>query len=97
MRVSAMRVSAVAQTQSQRYTSIQTAGQMDELFEIDAQPRKQGLKEDRQLVKKNKTRLEKSKPLLEEIKSQVPERSAAKSAGSKVRNRLHDGVRTSLV
>ena len=41
-----------SQTQSQRYTSIQTAGQMDELFEIDAQARKQGLKEDRQLVKK---------------------------------------------
>ena len=78
-------------------TSIQIAAQMDELFEIDAQARKQGLKEDRQLVKKNKTRLEKSKPLLEEIKFQVPERSAAKSAGSKVRNRLHDGVRTSLV
>ena len=33
-------------------TSIQIAAQMDELFEIDAQARKQGLKEDRQLVKK---------------------------------------------
>lgn len=40
---------------------------MDELFEIDAQARKQGLsQEDRQLL-----RLEKSKPLLEEIKSQI--------------------------
>jgi Transposase IS66 family len=35
-------------------TSIQIAAQMDELFEIDAQARKQGLKEDRQLVKKTK-------------------------------------------
>ena len=40
---------------------------MDELFEIDAQARKQRLsQEDRQLL-----RLEKSKPLLEEIKSQI--------------------------
>ena len=69
---------------------------MDELFEIDAQARKQGLKEDRQLVKKQNA-VGEVQAASEEIKSQVPERSAAKSAGSKVRNRLHDGVRTSLV
>jgi transposase len=51
----------------QDQTAIGIIAQMDELFEIDARPRKQGLsQEDRQLL-----RLEKSKPLLEEIKSQI--------------------------
>ena len=77
----------------QDQSAVRIVAQMDELFAIDAQAREQALSpENRQLL-----RLEKSKPLLEEIKFQVPERSAAKSAGSKVRNRLHDGVRTSLV
>jgi transposase len=48
-------------------TAIGIVAQLDELFEIDAQARKQGLsQEDRQLL-----RLEKSKPLLEQIKSQI--------------------------
>ena len=51
----------------QDQTAIGIIAQMDELFEIDAQARKQRLsQEDRQLL-----RLEKSKPLLEEIKPQI--------------------------
>ena len=48
-------------------TAIAIVARLDELFDIDAQARKQGLsQEDRQLL-----RLEKSKPLLEQIKSQI--------------------------
>ena len=48
-------------------TAIAIVARLNELFEIDAQARKQGLsQEDRQLL-----RLEKSAPLLEEIKSQI--------------------------
>jgi len=51
----------------QRRTLVRPLRQFDELFEIDAQARKQGLsQEDRELL-----RLEKSKPLLEQIKSQI--------------------------
>jgi transposase len=47
--------------------ALRLVAQMDELFDIDAQARKQSLsQEDRQLL-----RLEKSKPLLEEIKFQI--------------------------
>jgi transposase len=50
-----------------RARAIGIVAQLVELFEIDAQARKQGLsQEDRQLL-----RLEKSKPLLEQIKSQI--------------------------
>jgi transposase len=48
-------------------TAIAIVAQINELFELDAQAREQGLNQaDRQLL-----RLEKSKPLLEEIKSQI--------------------------
>ena len=47
--------------------ALRIVAQMDELFAIDAQARKQGLSpRDRQLL-----RLDKSKPLLEQIKSQT--------------------------
>ena len=47
--------------------ALRIVAQMDELFAIDAQARKQGLgPQDRQLL-----RLEQSKPLLEQIKSQI--------------------------
>ena len=51
----------------QDQTAIAIVAQINELFELDAQAREQGLNQaDRQLL-----RLEKSKPLLEEIKSQI--------------------------
>ena len=47
--------------------ALRIVAQMDELFAIDAQARKEGLRpQDRQLL-----RLDKSKPLLEQIKSQI--------------------------
>jgi transposase len=47
--------------------ALRIVAQMDELFAIDAQARREGLNpQDRQLL-----RLDKSKPLLEQIKSQI--------------------------
>jgi transposase len=47
--------------------ALRIVAQMDELFAMDAQARKEGLsQQDRQLL-----RLDKSKPLLEQIKSQI--------------------------